>query len=699
MSGTLSRDEQNALFEALQSDVEEVRRLAVEQLLVLPPAEAVAQLVLRLGDSAWRVRKAAVDRLVACREEVLVHAGLLEALADGENPGRRNAAFEAFVAIGARSTAPLFTATASPDVDVRKLAVDALAAIGDPIAREVLVRMLEDCDANVRAAAADALGVVGGVLAIGALIRSSARFAEVPLVRLSTLRSLDRLEVSIGVDALADALAHPQLRPAALDLLGHSTDPRAEEELVKGLTSAARSIREGAIGGLLRQLARRDSLESDVLCVRLRELARADSDLVVRCCDGLDAEDLSRRMGLVQFLGVVGDERAILSLLQAGRDEALREQVDATLEGLGEVTVAALRPVWGELEIDLEVRACGILGRVGGEAAEALLVSTLQATSARAVGCAAMALGAGGYFRCMPDLVRRLDTSGRDADVDRAEEIEDLIAAIARMAECAQTGNATVLTQLIDVLSSRLGGAPEALRVAIARVLARVGRTEDADLVDYLAKDASPLVRRAAVQALVRFGAHRSRHALRLALGDESSAVRIAAAAVLGQTGALEALDDLERLSFDGDFRVAAAAVRAAGELLETRVDDAADRGAWIGLAVASEPIVALAAIEALARIGGTIAVQASLTALARPEPEVVCAGIVCLGRHAAVDDLLPIVAVIGHEDWTVRAEAVKVLAARGQRRALPTMLRRLEVEVDSFVHEAILAAARKLEQ
>ncbi len=67
-------------------------------------------------------------------------------------------------------------------------------------------------------------------------------------------------------------------------------------------------------------------------------------------------------MALVQFLGVVADERAILPLLQAGRDEALRELVDTTLEALGAITVAALRPVWGELEVDLEVRACASPG-------------------------------------------------------------------------------------------------------------------------------------------------------------------------------------------------------------------------------------------------------------------------------------------------------------------------------------------------
>lgn len=698
MSRTLTRDERDALLDALASENEEVRRLAVEQLLLLPASEAVPQLVLRLGDPAWRVRKAAIDRLVACRDEALVHPGLIDALGDGENPGRRNAAYEALVALRYRATECLLEAACLPDIDVRKLAVDALAAIGDPAAREVLVRTLADSDANVRAAAADALGVVGGLVAVGALVRTSGDRAEIPLVRLSALRSLDRLEVSVGAESLADALAHPQLRPAALDLLGHSTDPQAETELVKGLSSAARSIRESSIGALLRRLALLDGSEADALCARLRDRARADVDLIVRCCDGLEGEDLSRRTALIQFLGVVADERAVLPLLQAGREESLCELVDATLVALGEVTAEALRPVWSGLDTDLEVRACAILGRVGGAAAEQLLVSTLQGSSARAISVAARALGEGGFYGRMPDLVRRLEWTAREGDPDRTEEIEELIDAIAAMAERAQFADAEVHAQLIEVLASRLGGSPDALRVAIARVLARIGRPEDAELIDYLAKDASPLVRRAAVQALARFDPERIRAAMRLALGDESSGVRIAAAAVLGRAGTDDALRDLERLALDGDARVAAAAVRAAGELLEERVERASGDGAWLRRAVDREPLVALAAVESLARIGGPVVVEASTAALARSEPEIVRAAILCLGRHGASDDLLPLVALIGHDDWTVRAEAVKGLAARGLRRTLPAMLRRLEVESDAFVREAIVAAARKLE-
>jgi HEAT repeat protein len=698
MSRTLTRDEQDALLDALASGSEEVRRLAVEQLLLLPASEAVPQLLARLGDPAWRVRKAAIDRLVTCRDDALVHPGLIAALADGENPGRRNAAFEALVAMGQRAMAPLIEAAGSPDVDVRKLAVDALAAIGDPGAREMLVRTLADSDANVRAAAADALGVVGGLVCVGALVRTSTDRAEVPLVRLSALRSLDRLEVSVGAESLADALAHPQLRPAALDLLGHSTDPQAEAELVKGLANAARSIRESSIGALLRRSSLLDGAEAEALYARLRERARADADLVARCCDGLEGEELSRRTALVQFLGVVADERAILPLLQAGRDESLRELVDSTLVGLEEITVAALRPVWNGLDTDLEVRACAILGGIGGEAAEDLLVATLRGSSARAISSAAKALGEGGFYRCMPELVGRLEAAAREGDPDRADEIEELIAAIAAMAERAQFADGEVHVQLIEVLASRLGGAPEPLRVAIARVLARIGRPEDAELIDYLAKDASPLVRRAAVQALARFDPDRTRAAMRLALGDESGGVRIAAAAVLGRSASREALADLERLARDGDGRVAAAAVRAVGELLDGWGDRSAGDGAWLRGAVEREPIVALAAVETLARIGGPIVVEAGSLALARSEPDIVRAAIQCLGRHAASDQLVPIVALVAHEDWTVRAEAVKVLAARGVRRSLPAMLRRLEAESDAFVRESILSAARKLE-
>ena len=691
--------ERDALLEHLESANEEVRRLAVEQLLTLPAAESVPALTERLGDAAWRVRKAAIERIVACRDDALVQSGLLRALADGENPGRRNAAFEALVLLGVRVTKALVEAVSSPDVDVRKLAIDAMAAIADPSTRDVLIAALDDVDANVRAAAADALGGVGGVTAVGRLLRSATQPTEVPLVRLAALRSLERLEASVGVDSLAEALAHPQLRPAALELLGHSTDPSALVVLEKGLASGARSIRESAICALLRQLARQDGAEADALCARIRTLGQSDEMLVTRCCDGLEGEDLGRRIVLVQFLGLVADERAVLPMLQAGRDEALREPVDATLETLGSITVTALRRVWGVLGIDLEMRACAILGTIGGAGAEELLVTTLASSRSPAAVRAALALAEGAYARRLPELVARLEAAVRETESERADEVELLMDAVVRLSERSAASGMDVHVQLVEVLASRLGGAPEAMRVAVARVLGRVGRARDADLIEYLSRDASPLVRRAAVEALVRLDGERMRSALRRALGDESSRVRIAAAGVRAGQGSREALDDLERLADDRDPRVAAAALRAAGAVLSRGGEAAQQECGWLVGAVGREPLVALAALDSFTKIGGALAVRTAVDALVHPESEVVRAAIACLARHGEGDSLTPLVALVTHPDWPVRAEAVEVLSARRVRRALPALLRRLECEDDAFVRDAVLMAARRLEE
>jgi HEAT repeat protein len=85
-------------------------------------------------------------------------------------------------------------------------------------------------------------------------------------------------------------------------------------------------------------------------------------------------------------------------------------------------------------------------------------------------------------------------------------------------------------------------------------------------------------------------------------------------------------------------------------------------------------------------------------TLLARPEAEIVREAVACVGARsdaATLDRLLPLVS---HPDWSVRAEAIQVLAERRVTKAVPTILRRLETEQDGFVRDAILRALEKLE-
>src|SRR5262245_10277463 len=102
--------ERESILQDLSSGDDELRRLAVERLALLSAEEAVPRLVARLGDESWRVRKAAVERLAGSADPVLVCEALIAALADGDNPGRRNAALEALVRCGSVAVPPLLAA-------------------------------------------------------------------------------------------------------------------------------------------------------------------------------------------------------------------------------------------------------------------------------------------------------------------------------------------------------------------------------------------------------------------------------------------------------------------------------------------------------------------------------------------------------------------------------------------------------------
>ena len=395
----LTQTETESILEGLSSSDAEVRRLSAEQLLQLPVQEALPRLMDCLGDSDWRVRKSAVERLVCCREVEAVSKLLVGALGDGENSGRRNAAFEALVGLGSAASPRLVNSIQSPDVDVRKLVVDALAGIGDPDTRSPLVEALADEDPNVRAAVAEALGVVGTAGEVSSLLRVATHAGEETIVRLSALRALSCLEADVAAEDLPDTLSSAFLRPAAFELLGHSQDPAARDILIKGLSETKRTSREAAMSALLRCVADESPDGAAELRMRLREAAESDTSIIEFACERLAAADLPRRIVLVQFLGILADSRGVVPILLAGRDEALTELADATLESFGDVLATSLAAAWDELEYDLMVRACGLLGRVGGEIAEGMLGRSLVSADSELRCEAAMALGSGRILR------------------------------------------------------------------------------------------------------------------------------------------------------------------------------------------------------------------------------------------------------------------------------------------------------------
>ncbi len=692
------RDRESVLRDLVSAD-DEVRRLAVERVGGLAIEEAIPRLIERLGDASWRVRKAAVERLVAWAERREAVSALIGALADGENPGRRNAAVEALIGCGRRALASLEDALGSRDPDVRKLVVDTLAGIGDAGASAALIRGLADADANVRAACADALGVTGGEGAERALLDAAVRSDEDPLVRFSALHALGALEVSISARALGAVLDDPVLQPAALGLLGREDEEEAIAVLLKGLASGSRASREAAMRSLLRLLSRIDGDRADRLASRIREVADAAPELAASAARRLEESDLGTRLVLVQFLGLVRARDAVLPLLRAGADEALSQVALAALEGLGDVAEEEIDASWEALDARARRDACALFERLGGRRSAVRLLATLDDPLPELRAAAARAVGRRRLPQGLAPLVRHLGRVAADDDFEAEEELAAFTDALIELASPADDGDAAVTAAAVELLAASLDGAAESVRLAVARVLGRIGRREDAEVVELLLKDPSAPVRRAAVDALARLEPGTAAEPLRLALADESAHVRIAAAEALGASEREEVIEDLMRLADDADPRVRAAAVcataRRFGRSERSAHRDAARR--LIEGAAGDEAPVALAAVGALRELGGELASRA-VGLLNRREPEVLVEAVRCLGVHARPEELDALLPLTSHPDWTVRAEAIQTLGERGVAKAVPAILRRLETEQDEFVRGAILRSLERLE-
>jgi HEAT repeat protein len=689
------RDRQSVLRD-LESPDEEVRRLAVERVEALPRADVVRRLVDCLGDESWRVRKAAVSRLVAWPDAEETAGLLIEALSDGDDPGRRNAAVEALVQKGRTVVPHLIAAAECADVDVRKFAVDALAGIGDVAATSTLVGRLEDPDTNVRAAAADALGALGGEDVCSRLLSAATDGSQASLVRFSALHALDALDAAIPAAQLQSVLADPMLRPAGLALLGRvEDDAESVEILAKGLASGSRSCREASIRSLLRVVASRDGAKLDDVLERLRAATSAAPQIIDNCVERLPDADLSTQLALVQFLGLVGARRAAVPILRAGQDEALEQVARAALVTMGAVAEEAIDDAWAELSVRARRDACAFYGRMQGARSEARLLASLDD---RDPGVRASAARSAGERKCadgVPQLVRRLEASASDEDLDAEDERQAFIEALVAIA----AGGADVQTdRILQALRAMLSGG-EAGRLAAAKVIGSIARPVDGETVTLLLRDASAAVRRAAVDALARLDPETASDALRLALADESPRVRVAAAAALGASESVAVFSDLAVLAGDEDPHVRAAAVRSLARRVAEGCGEDQRRDALDQLAVATEDVgpVALAAVESAREIG-SVAVARMLPLLGRPEADVVRETVRCVGRHGDARELESVVPLVAHADWSVRAEAIQTLADRGLRKAVPAILRRLDTEQDEFVRSVTLRALQRLE-
>jgi HEAT repeat protein len=642
----------------------------------LDPVRQQDELLACLSDESWRVRKAAVERLVSQEEPARAVEGLLERLADAEDAGARNAAAEALARIGPPAAQAVAGRLTDSDCDVRKFAADVLGQMRDTGAVESLVAALGDSDGNVRSAAAEALGKIGGDGAAGAL--EGALASGDRMLQLAALDALARIGRAPPVSVLLPLARDRYLRRTVLRLLGTVSGRSAVELIAEGLRDPSKSTREAAFEAFAVQIQKFGEQGMQSFSQTMRATARSAGKLATLAREMLHAGNALAIEGAMRVLGIAGDASDAPAVVRAASDEPLRRAALRALQGLGAPAGPAILRALPDLLPEVRPLAIEALSLLRERSATPALVELAHEGGETEREIAIEALGALGDPAAIGSLARLLDEPAFASDAGRA------LAALARVDRDA----------VREACKGKLAGPAAA---AAIRVLGRVGTADDLPLLKVALRHEKAEVRLAATEAAQSLGEAGAEQMLRLALADEAPSVRAGAARGLGGFPSEETFAALREALDDCEPSVAAAAAEALGALGDMRAAEPLSRAVSRGESQPGSPEVlpAIAAVCALARLGA--ATPEILERAARhSDPEVVKEAVAAAESLAGAAPVLLTAARSAR--WDVRRAAARALATRGDRSLLPELEALAAAERDPLAGEAFAEAVRALE-
>lgn len=640
------------------------------QLATLSPA--MRSCIERFSDQGWRERKFATEELVRLVTHEQPDGATMEALIDvlldlvlePASVSARAAGQEALVALG-RTTVPRILSRLDRADPRSRLLVDLLGSVGTERDVRVLAEIALDpeLDENMRASAATALGSLGGSEAIGALENLLDDTTE--MLTLYALDGLRSANAVVDVGKLIPHLDKPISRRAAVGLLGSSGSVDAISKLVPLLGDKMAGVRAAAAQSLFslhRHFSEsgRSHLVASVLAdvsVEIRERVRALVEHRDRgvCCAAIalaamsaDAEIVPLLFGrmedpivyeqavaLIARLGPAANEalvKAISEVESGSREQLFRliaaiqaEVVDPRLmevlmagltdpsDTIASAAADALKKVGGRSVMAALYRACSHEGAVGEHAADALAEIALRVGGRRHDE---LTLLIGGSWPQEGALAQNLcRVVGK---LGLAEYVPPLVSMLGshdvgvRVAAAHALGHVPGEHEGVSALSFSLADEEPQVRAAACRSLGMVRAPRSVQPLLSATNDPSPLVRAAAVQALVAIDNPISFARLReIVLDDPSPTVVVHAIGGLGASRQDQDLTLLMSLCSAKDHEVVKAAARSLRSFSAHRAT-----AALLGLLDHERWDVRWAAAEVLAARGDVTALGPLRTAL-----------------------------------------------------------------------------------
>lgn len=543
-----------------------VRESAAEVLAVLRDPGSVAGLGRALEDAEASVRASAALALGNSRSSEA--SSFLLGHLDDADPEVRHAVIAALEDLGdPRAIVPLIGRIQEQRASLRRQAALALGALGDARAVAALIVALADADAGVRMAAASALGKLKASDAVWSLGTLLEREPD-PEVQAAALDALGAIGTPIAIEAILRALSLTRpsrdVIERALVRAGAAAFPTLERCVLQPAQSAGSEVCVAALGKigsepaslLVERALRQGSVAATTALIALGTAARASALPTV--LEFLTSTVPAERRAAIEAAGHLLDPERELGLAVEPIAQALSRAQESRLERAALVGLlgrtgsprAAPSLVSAAQSSDeyLRLVALQALGEIGPAGADAILIAGLDASPFPMRYTAAMALRRVGRHSSIEPLLERLAS----APIADRQTI-----AVALAGPLQDEPSDEQLERVQRLLLAAPGPEMDALIEALAHVPAARGTRALERLLPMLGK----LGRAKLAEAL---GAHPDAAALLAGLlADADPGVRANASWSLGAVGSARDVPKLSALRDDPDVAVAANAVAA----------------------------------------------------------------------------------------------------------------------------------------
>ena len=636
-----------------------------------------------LGDKDWRVRKTIVDGFVRDPSGLVID-GLLEAIGDSENAGRRNSATEALMRIGEEAVGSIVHRLRSePEVDVRLALVNILGDLRGGDAFLTLLEVLErENDINAASAIVSSLGKYRDARALPHLTRILQR-GDIWL-KFHAIEALGEIGDRAALPAILPLYNETSLRKPVLEAIGKIGDV-------------------GTVPFLLKIIAEEDKLNLTALraLVRIAEASRpriveqAERSFIQRKFrESFPAAKIEPLIGqlhatgkrevktfILKFLGWSADPRALPVLLGSLEEP---DSAEVAAQALIDFGPQALPSILQTLHNAEEDEVASLLLRVlnAFHSAEAVpnIVPFLDHDNPMIRRLAIDTIGEVHHPGSIDYLLVKLDDSDVASQQAAVNAVSALVAVFPEM-------KPAVLAKVRKLLQSP--SLP--MKLNSLSVYVNIQGEGYHDELLLASKDSDPVIRQKAISLMGKFGEERFASQLVLSLADEATTVRLAAIQAIVRLRPEKGIDPLIASLEDDDVWIRTAAAQALGEYRHPAALEPLIR--HLG---SDEPPVRIAVIEALGKSGNPSVREVLFRCAAEDDIELRRAAILALGRIEGDEVFRRLLAALGDEDWRIRAAAAAALGQRRDRRALPALQRALE-DSDAYVQECAVLALDKM--